>query len=99
MTDAAGYILAALITAVSVVVVAIIQIRANARLSGRVADLHDEVRTNHGVRQGQRIEDLGEDVAFIRRTMVTQRELADHTGQDAAHFAEIRQLIRDTNRP
>jgi hypothetical protein len=93
MTDAAGYVLAALITAVSIVVVAVVQIRANGRLAGRVTELHDEVRTNHGVRQGQRIEDLGEDVAFIRRTMVTKLEMQEHTEQDHAFQARVEPFL------
>lgn len=93
MTDAAGYIFAALIAGLFGVVVAWIQVRANRKLAGRVGDLHDEVRTNHGVRQGQRIEDLGEDVAYIRRTMVTKTELLDHTQQDAEHFSALEKQI------
>lgn len=82
MTDSVSYVLAAIITGVFLVAVTVIQVRANGKLAGRVSDLHDEVRTNHGIRQGQRIEDLGADVAFIRRTMVTKSEMLEHTEQD-----------------
>lgn len=96
-SDASGYIISAVITGAFAVIIVILQIRANARLRRQVVDVHEEVRTNHGVRQGQRIEDLSEDVAFIRRTMVTKRELNDHTEQDSTHFQEVRELIQREN--
>lgn len=93
-SDALAYIIAALIAGVFAVVVTVIQVRSSSRLAARVSEVHDEVRTNHGIRQGQRVEDLGVDVAWIRDQMVTKKELSDHTKQDAENFREIRGLIK-----
>lgn len=93
-SDALAYVIAALIAGIFGVVVAVIQVRSSARITAKVAEVHEEVRTNHGVRQGQRIEDLSVDVAWIRGQMVTKQELADHTKQDAENFREIRGLIK-----
>lgn len=93
-SDAWSYIIAAVIAGFFALAVTMLQVRASTRLATKVSEVHDEVRTNHGVRQGQRIEDLGVDVAWIRGQMVTKQELADHTKQDAENFREIRGLIK-----
>lgn len=46
------------------------------------AKTNRRIRTNHGKNIGQHVEDLGS-------------LLAQHTIQDAANFAEIRQLLED----
>ena len=51
--------------------------------------LHREVKTNHGVRAGARLEQLGDDVAQIKRTMVTQQDLADHAEHDKEIAAQL----------
>lgn len=52
---------------------------------------HKEVQTNHGKRQGQRIEDLGVDMAWVRSQMVTKQELAEH----AEHDVEVAKELAD----
>lgn len=96
MVDALGYAIAALITGVFAVIVVLIQIRANRALARNVTAVHEEVRTNHGLRQGQRIEDLGIDVSWIRNQMVTKQELADHATHDEVVAAGMATTIRDT---
>lgn len=55
--------------------------------------LHREVKTNHGKRAGLRLEELGDDVAQIKRTMVTQQDLQEH----AEHDMEVAEaLAKDT---
>ena len=57
---------------------------------------HREVRTNHGIRNGQRIEDLGDDMAFVRRTMVTKLELSEHAEHDVEVARELAAHVEDT---
>lgn len=82
-------IITATITGIFGCLFVILQVRAT-RVTKQV---HEEVRTNHGIRQGQRIEDLGTDMEFVRRTMVTKTEFLEHTEQDKNHFAEMTALI------
>lgn len=84
-----GYIAAAIIAGLFSVIVVVLQNRANRALKSSVQDVHEEVRTNHGIRQGQRIEDLGVDVAWIRGQMVTKQELADHAALDLTTKQEL----------
>lgn len=55
--------------------------------------IHREVRTNHGKRAGERLEQLSDDVAQIKRTMVTQQDLQDH----AAHDIEVANDLKKQN--
>jgi hypothetical protein len=58
--------------------------------------LHKEVKTNHGKRAGQRLEELGDDVAQIKRTMVTQQDLQEHSDHDVIVAAELAKNDRET---
>lgn len=89
MNAAWGYIFSAVVTGIFAIIVVVMQIRA----TKATKLVHEEVRTNHGIRQGQRIEDLGEDVAFIRRTMVTKTEMAEHTEQDHAFQQRVEPFL------
>lgn len=88
-----GYVLAAIIAGIFSLLVVFMQNRANRALAKGVTAVHEEVRTNHGIRQGQRIEDIGDSLEQIKRTMVTKVEFTEHTEQDKEHFAEVRNLI------
>ncbi len=54
---------------------------------------HREIKTNHGVRAGQRIEDLTDDVAQIKRTMVTNTDLENHAAYDVEVAGELAYLV------
>lgn len=77
-----GYVLSALITGIFGIVIVLLQIRA----TRATKDIHDEVRTNHGIRAGQRLEDLGVDVAelqsYVKEKLVTKDELQAHADAD-----------------
>jgi hypothetical protein len=69
--DASGYIISAVITG-----------GFGVFLAWQNRRLHKEVRTNHGKRNGERMEELGDDVSQIKRTMVTGQDLRDHADHD-----------------
>ncbi len=57
---------------------------------------HDEVRTNHGVRAGERIEALGDDVLWLKEHVVTKNELADHARSDLNFQRRIERALNMT---
>lgn len=54
------------------------------------------IKTNHGKTIGQHIESLGDTVAQIQRTMVTQQDLAEHAAHDIAVADDLRKEGRET---
>lgn len=57
---------------------------------------HNEVRTNHGVRAGSRIESLGDDMAFLRRVVVTKDDLREHADHDVEVATALAESVETT---
>lgn len=58
---------------------------------------HKEVQTNHGLRQGVRIENLTTDVLWLRENVVTKAEMDRHTSEDHAFQDEVRPYLKKEN--
>lgn len=57
---------------------------------------HREVRTNHGIRQGARIEQLGEDMAYLRSVVVTKDDLQAHADHDELVATKLALSVAET---
>jgi hypothetical protein len=73
-------IVTALVAAIPPTAAVWLQARRNKR---RVADLHDEVRTNHGKRLGEHIEDMEATLGNVVKLQLL------HTAQDDARFGQL----------
>lgn len=83
------------------VVVAIIGYLGQRVTRSQVRDLHDEVRTNHGLKAGQYLELTAASAAKAAVEAAVARSVAEslvgefrkHAEQDRINFEEIRELI------
>jgi type VI protein secretion system component VasK len=89
------------VTGVFMIVVAAIGYFGNRATKRDVQALHAEVKTNHGLRQGEYVELAAASAgkaaleASLARAMVEElgRQFNSHAQQDEANFNEIRELV------
>jgi tetrahydromethanopterin S-methyltransferase subunit G len=78
-----GEIAAAIILGVCGIVAAV----QGRKQSKKIEAVHEEVRTNHGRRLGQRVEELGEDVGALLGLF------AEHADHDTRNFKALEQRL------